>query len=98
MSEKRNVCSSGWKGVHGSTVTLENYNTNPVKVNDCGDPGCPFAFSRPPSGFSVPGKVGSNPGTIDATLQNVPKTYCYCTVGCPNSPKQDTNPKTVIIS
>jgi hypothetical protein len=98
MSDKKNVCSSGWHGAHGSTVTLENHNNNPVTVYDCGDPLCPFPFSSPPSGFSVPGKVGSNPGTTQATLQNATGTHCYCTDGCPASVKEDTNPKTVIIS
>ena len=97
MSDQKNVCGNGWRGVHGSTITLENHNTNPVTVNDCGDPKCPFAFSSPAPGFSVPAKVGSNPGTIQATLQSTPGTYCYCTAGC-HDLKQDTNPKTVIIT
>lgn len=98
MSHKRNVCSSGWHGVHGSTITLENFTSNPVTVNDCGDPNCSFPFSSPPSGFSVPPKVGSNPGTKDAILQDVPGNYCYCTVNCPGDDKDGTNPKTVIIT
>src|SRR5579863_1308821 len=98
MSDNRNVCSSGWIGAKGSTITLENHNTNSVTVNDCGDPLCPFPFSSPPPGFTVPGKQGSNPGTRQATLVDATGKHCYCTVGCPNSPKQDTNPKTVIIS
>lgn len=96
MSDQKNVCSSGWHGVHGSTVTLENHNANPVTVNDCHDPKCQFPFSSPNPGFSVPGQVGSNPGTIQATLKSTPGTYCYCTIGC--GKKENTNPKTVIIS
>ena len=73
-----------------------NANGNSVTVNDCHDAKCQFPFSSPSPGFSVPAQVGSNPGTIQATLKNVPGTYCYCTVGC--GKKEDTNPKTVIIS
>jgi len=97
MSDNKNVCSSGWHGVHGSTVTLENYSTTAVTVNDCGNPACPFPFSSPPPGFSVPAKTGSNPGTTQATLKSTAGTYCYCTSGC-HDKKEDTNPKTVIIS
>jgi len=92
----KNVCSSGWTGVHGSTVTLENQNTNPVTVKDSGDPNCPFPFEKPKSPFSIRAKVGSSPGTQDATLANTRGTYCYTTEGCPDDHK--VNPKTVIIT
>jgi hypothetical protein len=98
MSDEKNVCSSGWHGVHGTTIILENHNSNPVTVDDCNDPLCLFPFSSPAPGFKVPAKVGSTPGTTPATLQNIPGTYCYCTEGCPDGGREDTNPKTVIIS
>jgi hypothetical protein len=98
MSDNKNVCSSGWKGAKGSTITLENYNGTAVTVNDCKVPTCPFPFSSPAPGFSVPPKVGSTPGTRTATLKNETGTHCYCTVDCPGDNKDDTNPKTVIIS
>ena len=93
MSEK-NVCSSGWHGDHGTTITLKNENSNSVTVSP--DATCSWPFSSPSSSFTVPAKVGSTPGTYQATLVNTPGSYCYDTSGCP-SLKADTNPKTVII-
>jgi|GEM_PF-5668217 len=90
MSNNKNVCSSGWHGVHGSTVTLENHTTGTVTVNACQNKA--FAFSSPDPGFSIPPG-----GSVEATLQNALGTYYYCTSGCPDK-KDDTNPKTVIIS
>jgi hypothetical protein len=91
MSDNKNVCSSSvLHGVHGSTVTLENHGGDTVTVNACKDK--PFAFSSPKAGFSIPPG-----GSVDATLQNAPGTYYYCTSGC-HDKKEDTNPKTVIIS
>jgi hypothetical protein len=98
MSDQKNVCSKGWNGVHGSTITLENHNSNTVTVDGCGDPDYPFPFSSPNPPFSVPSKVGANPGTIPATLKNAPGNYHYCTAGCPGDITESTNPKTVIIT
>ena len=97
MSDK-NVCSSGWKGAKGSTITLKNDNGTAVTVNDCNDPQYPFPFSSPAPGFSVPPKVGSTPGTRTATLKNEKGEHHYCTTNCPGDSKDGTNPKTVIIT
>lgn len=90
MSDKKNVCGNGFNGVHGTTVTLENHSSSTVTVNSCPDGS--FPFSSPAAPFSI--TAGSS---VDATLQNTLGTYDYCTSGCPNL-KDDTNPKTVIIS
>ena len=93
MSEK-NVCSSGWHGAHGATITLKNESSSAVEV--CSNATCAWPFSSPSSPFTVPAKVGSTPGTYTVTLNNAPGNYCYDTTGCP-SLAADTNPKTVII-
>lgn len=92
--DAKNVCSSGWRGVRGTQVQLENHTSGTITVFACATGNCTFAFQGP-SSFPVP------PGTpTPATLIANPQlgvTYCYCTSGCPGK-EFDTNPKTVIIS
>lgn len=98
----KNVCSSGWTGAHGSTVTLKNDNANPVDVNYSSDPKFTWPFTSPNSPFTIRAKVGSNPGTQPVVLQNKPSgpsiSYGYDTKGCPGDKALVVNPKTVIIT
>ena len=90
MSEK-NVCSSGWHGAHGSSVTLKNHTNGPVTVR--ADSTCTWPFPKETSPFTINAK-----GTKDVVLADDPKkSYCYDTTGCPGDPR-NVNPKTVIIT
>ena len=90
MSEK-NVCSSGWKGAHGSTVTLKNSTKNVVNVSADSTGTWPFPQEKSP--FTI--NAGN---TKDVVLADDPnQSYCYDTAGCPGDPK-NVNPKTVIIT
>lgn len=90
MSEK-NVCSTGWKGAHGSTVTLKNPTKNQVIVS--ADSSCTWPFPKETSPFTI----NAN-GTKDVVLADDPqKSYCYNTTGCPGD-RRNVNPKTVIIT
>jgi hypothetical protein len=97
MADSRNVCSSGWRGVRGSTIRLENHNSNVVTVDVCpSSESCTFAFASPPAPFPGPAN-----GYTDAVLIGNPTpgvTHCYCTSGCPDQIAFDINPKTVIIT
>lgn len=91
MSAK-DVCSSGWRGVHSSTVTLKNPTSGPVTVS--ADSSCTWPFPKEKkSGFTI--NAG---GTHDVVLADDPtQSYCYRTTGCPGDPLK-VNPKTVIIT
>lgn len=92
MSEKieKNVCSSGWSGNSGSTLTLKNDSKNDVTVSS--DSSCPWPFKKPTGSFTIKTK-----GTQDVTLVDTAGTnYCYRTTGCLDDHR--TNPKTVIIT
>jgi len=90
LSEK-NVCSSGRKGTHGSTVTLKNDTKNQVSVSE--DSTCTWPFPKETSPFTI--NAGS---TKDVVLADDPhQSYCYNTTGCPGDPRA-VNPKTVIIT
>lgn len=94
---RRNVCSSGWHGVRGTQVLLENHTAGTVTVQVCpSSDNCTFAFSSPTPPFPVPPGDPPTPATLIANPQPGVK-YCYCTSGCPGDPKEATNPKTVII-
>jgi hypothetical protein len=94
MSEK-NVCSSGWHGYHGSTVTLKNPTKNQVSVSSNSSCTWPFPNEDPNVGFTIDAN-----STKDEELADEPsgpkRSYCYDTTGCPGDPR-NVNPKTVII-
>ncbi len=96
VAEHKNVCAD-FNGVHSSQVVLENHNSNDVLVKYYnGDPST-WPFPNESSPFSVPAKVGSNPGTKTVVLAAKNGKYHYATDGCHNK-TGDTNPKTVIIT
>lgn len=91
----KNVCSSGWKAPHGSTVTLKNETKKQVSVSAASSCLWPFP-DEDKSGFTI--DAG---GTKDVVLADNPTgpnySYCYNTTGCPGDPKE-VNPKTIIIT
>lgn len=98
MSE-HNVCSSSAltaNANHGETLKNENSNDVTVNEDSTNTDSWPFAYPDPP--FTIPGKVGNQPGTQGVVLLSTPGTYYYTTNGCPAGLPADTNPKTVIIS
>ena len=94
---EKNVCSQSWQGSQGQKITLKNDNTKIVTVGPDTTTNLPWPFSKPTSGFSVPAKVGSTPGTYSVTLKTVGGNFGYSSTGCPGDPKE-VNPKTVIIT
>jgi hypothetical protein len=94
-----NVCSGSplnTKANHGET--LKNENANSVDVNEDITHPDSWPFEYPSAPFTIDGKVGSDPGLQGVVLVSTPGTYYYATSGCPGQIRQDTNPKTVIIS
>jgi hypothetical protein len=94
---EKNVCSQSWQGKHGVNITLKNDNAKIVTVGPDTKTKLPWPFSKPANSFSVPAKVGNDPGTYPVTLQTSTGDYGYSTTGCPGDPKE-VNPKTVIIT
>jgi len=93
------VCSSSpLRTRANSGETLKNENTNPVNVRVDSTHPSSWPFSFPAAPFQINGRVGSNPGVQGVVLLNRSGTYYYVTSGCPGISKEDTNPKTVIIS
>jgi hypothetical protein len=94
-----NVCSNSVLNAKANGgETLKNENSNDVTVDV--DPSYPdsWPFAYPDAPFTIDGKVGSDPGIQGVVLLTTPGTYYYATSGCPGQIRQDTNPKTVIIS
>jgi len=94
-----NVCSNSplnTKANHGETLKNENSNDVTVDVDPNHPDLWPFAYPNAP--FTIDGKVGTQAGIQGVVLLTTPGTYYYATSGCPNDLRQDTNPKTVIIS
>jgi len=99
MEGEFNVCSSSaLRGIANSGLCLKNENTNEVTVDEgpTHPDIWPFLYPDPP--FTIDAKAGSEPGIQGVVLNDAAGTYHYATTGCPNSPRLDTNPKTVIIS
>ena len=91
----KDVCSSGWHGVHGSTVTLKNTTQNSITVSVDSTLSWPFPH-EPETGFLVHVGVPKTVVLADVPTHNPTPKYGYDTKGCPGD-HLDVNPKTVII-